>query len=192
MPRRFLNDLSEETRWPRRFEDVSSNLQQLELRDKVVQGQGRIASRKYPSAISSLVKSSRVERPCSTSQFKHCEVSIMSNGFLKSRQSIFSNSGVRIDWEFRITDVPHNTELLRGLKPREIDLILAAGRPCRFRAKSVMTYQGDPAQYLLLLWKGRARYFYDRLVNAMRRSRFGECIQCLRDLQSWRVAMKVR
>jgi CRP/FNR family transcriptional regulator, nitrogen oxide reductase regulator len=75
---------------------------------------------------------------------------------------LVSNCGENMtDWEFRITDVPHNTELLRGLKPREIDLILAAGRPCRFRAKSVMTYQGDPAQYLLLLWKGRARYFYE-------------------------------
>jgi CRP/FNR family transcriptional regulator, nitrogen oxide reductase regulator len=65
------------------------------------------------------------------------------------------------DSEFRITDVPHDTELLRGLKPREIGLILAAGRPRRFRAKSVMTYQGDPAEYLLLLWKGRGRYFYE-------------------------------
>jgi CRP-like cAMP-binding protein len=64
-------------------------------------------------------------------------------------------------WEFRAIDAPHNVELLRGLKPREIDLILAAGRRRRFSAKSVMTYQGEPAEQLLLLWKGRARYFYE-------------------------------
>lgn len=63
--------------------------------------------------------------------------------------------------EFRAVDVPHNIELLRGLKPNEIDLILAAGRRRRFPAKSVMTYQGEPAEHLLLLWKGRARYFYE-------------------------------
>ena len=68
-------------------------------------------------------------------------------------------------WEFRSVDVPHNSELLRGLKPNEIDLILAAGRPRRFPAKSVMTYQGDPAEHLLLLWKGRARYFYETRPN---------------------------
>ena len=64
-------------------------------------------------------------------------------------------------WEFRASDVPPNIELLRGLKPREIDLIIAAGRPRRFAANSVMTYQGEPAKHLLLLWKGRSRYFYE-------------------------------
>ena len=65
------------------------------------------------------------------------------------------------DWKFRVTDIPRNTELLSGLKPHDIDLILAAGRPRRFPAKSVMTYQGEPAEHFLLLWKGRARFFYD-------------------------------
>jgi CRP-like cAMP-binding protein len=64
-------------------------------------------------------------------------------------------------WEFRAVDVADNIELLRGLKLNEIDLILAAGQPHRFPAKSVMTYQGEPAERLLLLWKGRARYFYE-------------------------------
>jgi CRP-like cAMP-binding protein len=63
--------------------------------------------------------------------------------------------------EFRAIDAPHNIELLRGLRPNESDLVLAAGRPRRFPAKSVMTYQGEPAGHLLLLWKGRARYFYE-------------------------------
>lgn len=64
-------------------------------------------------------------------------------------------------WKFRAVDAPHNIELLRGLNPHESDLILAAARPRRFPAKSVMTYQDEPADHLLLLWKGRARYFYE-------------------------------
>jgi CRP/FNR family transcriptional regulator, nitrogen oxide reductase regulator len=58
-------------------------------------------------------------------------------------------------------DVHHHIDLLHGLQPQEINLILAAARPRRFSAKSVMTYQGEPANHLLLLWKGRARYFYE-------------------------------
>jgi len=54
-----------------------------------------------------------------------------------------------------------NIDLLRGFKRQEIDLILAAARVRRFPAKSVMTYQEEPADHLLLLWKGRARYFFE-------------------------------
>ena len=54
-----------------------------------------------------------------------------------------------------------NIDLLRGFKRQEIDLILAAARVRRFPAKSVMTHQGEPADHLLLLWKGRARYFFE-------------------------------
>lgn len=54
-----------------------------------------------------------------------------------------------------------NIDLLRGFKRQEIDLILAAAKVRRFPAKSVMTYQGEPADHLLLLWKGRARYFFE-------------------------------
>ena len=63
--------------------------------------------------------------------------------------------------ESRADSVRPNIELLRGLKRQEIDLILAAARPRRVPAKSVMTYQGEPADHLLLLWKGRARYFFE-------------------------------
>jgi CRP-like cAMP-binding protein len=64
-------------------------------------------------------------------------------------------------WAYRAADVPDNIELLRGLKPNEVEFILAAAKPRRFPAKSVMTYQGDRADCLLLLWKGRARYFFE-------------------------------
>jgi CRP-like cAMP-binding protein len=63
--------------------------------------------------------------------------------------------------EFRAVHAPHKIELLYGLEPREIDLILGTAKPRRFCAKSVMTYQGEPADHLLLLWKGRARYFFE-------------------------------
>ena len=68
-------------------------------------------------------------------------------------------------WEFRLGDAPQSIDLLRGLKPNERDAVLRAGRPRRFPAKSVMTYQGDPADYLLLLWKGRARYFHEAIYD---------------------------
>jgi len=63
--------------------------------------------------------------------------------------------------EFRTVDVPHGTELLKDLKPEELRLILGAARTRRFSAKSVLTHQGEPADHLLLLWKGRARCFFD-------------------------------
>src|ERR1700733_5734647 len=63
--------------------------------------------------------------------------------------------------EFRAIHVPHGTAFLQGLEPQEIDVILASAKPRRFSAKRVMTYQGQPADRILLLWKGRARYFFD-------------------------------
>jgi hypothetical protein len=36
-------------------------------------------------------------------------------------------------------------------------LILRAARTRRFSAKSVITHQGEAADHLLLLWRGRAR-----------------------------------
>jgi len=63
--------------------------------------------------------------------------------------------------EFRAVEAPPHIGLFKGLQRQEIDLILAAARARRIRAKSVMTYQGEPADHLLLMWKGRARYFFD-------------------------------
>ena len=61
----------------------------------------------------------------------------------------------------RAVNVNPDIELLRGFKRHEIDLIVAAGRLRRFPAKSLMTHQGEPADHLMLLWKGRARYFFE-------------------------------
>lgn len=63
--------------------------------------------------------------------------------------------------EFRSGQAPDKIELLAGLQPQEIDLILSAGRLRRFSPKSVMTRQGNSADHLLLLWRGRARYFFE-------------------------------
>lgn len=63
--------------------------------------------------------------------------------------------------EFRAANDRPSIDLLKGLKQPEIDSILAAARVRRFPAKSVMTYQGEPADHLLLLWRGRARYFFE-------------------------------
>jgi CRP/FNR family transcriptional regulator, nitrogen oxide reductase regulator len=61
--------------------------------------------------------------------------------------------------EFRAASCPPNVDVLWGMKPPEIDLILAAARPRRFSAKSVMTRQGDSSDDFLLMWKGRGRFF---------------------------------
>jgi len=63
--------------------------------------------------------------------------------------------------KFRAVEAPPNTKFLRGLDKQEIDSIFAQARLRRFRASSVMTDQGDPADQLFLLWRGRARYFFE-------------------------------
>ena len=62
--------------------------------------------------------------------------------------------------EFRALSLRHRVEWLQGLEPSEVNLVLAAAEPRRFPAKSVMTPQGDSADQFLLLWNGRARYFF--------------------------------
>lgn len=63
--------------------------------------------------------------------------------------------------EFHAGNAPPHTDLLEGLSRKEIDLILAEASPRRFAPNSVMTQQGQPAEHLLLLWRGRARYFFE-------------------------------
>ena len=58
-------------------------------------------------------------------------------------------------------DLCPNIELLKGLKQQEIDTILAAATSRRVPAMSIMTSQDEPADHLMLLWKGRARYFFE-------------------------------
>lgn len=48
-----------------------------------------------------------------------------------------------------------------GLSLQDREKILAAAKPRRFAANSVITNQEHPADHLFLLTKGRARYFFD-------------------------------
>jgi CRP-like cAMP-binding protein len=52
------------------------------------------------------------------------------------------------------------SRFLEGIGPPDLKDILAAARPRQFKANSVIVSQGNPADYLYLLTKGRARYFF--------------------------------
>lgn len=52
------------------------------------------------------------------------------------------------------------SRFLEGLAPRDLEIIRAAATERRYLASSVVTNQGNPADHLLLLTSGRARYFY--------------------------------
>jgi CRP-like cAMP-binding protein len=53
-----------------------------------------------------------------------------------------------------------NSRFLEGLAKPDGESILAAATPQRFDANSVVTNQGQPANHLFLLTKGRARFFF--------------------------------
>jgi len=53
-----------------------------------------------------------------------------------------------------------NSRFLQGLAKQEGESIIAAATVQRFEARSVVTNQGQPADHLFLLTKGRARFFY--------------------------------
>ncbi|HTZ46304.1 MAG TPA: Crp/Fnr family transcriptional regulator [Verrucomicrobiae bacterium] len=57
--------------------------------------------------------------------------------------------------------LPHDIQLLQGLKPSEINSVLAAAKRQRYPAKSVIARQGESANHFFLLWKGRARHFLE-------------------------------
>lgn len=65
-------------------------------------------------------------------------------------------------------DIPRHTELLQGLEPSEVDVVLGAAKPRQFSAKSVITHQNDPAERFFLMWKGRARYFFESIDGKKR------------------------
>ena len=53
------------------------------------------------------------------------------------------------------------SSFLDGLAPQDRKGILATAKPRRFAPNSVITNQGNPADHLFLLIKGRGRYFFD-------------------------------
>jgi len=52
------------------------------------------------------------------------------------------------------------SRFFEGLASRELEIILTAATQRRYRASSVITNQGNPAEHLFLLTSGHARYFY--------------------------------
>lgn len=52
------------------------------------------------------------------------------------------------------------SRFLAGFLPFDLQVILAAAKPRRFPSNSVVLNQGDPADHLFLLTKGRARFFF--------------------------------
>jgi len=52
------------------------------------------------------------------------------------------------------------SRFLDGLSPLDLKVILAAARQRHFTANSVVVSQGNPADHLFLLTKGRARFFF--------------------------------
>src|SRR5436305_8406896 len=52
------------------------------------------------------------------------------------------------------------SRFLQGFTAPERESILATSKPVRFAPNSVVTNQGQPADHLFLLTKGRARFFF--------------------------------
>jgi len=52
-----------------------------------------------------------------------------------------------------------NSRFLEGLLPPDLEKVLGAAKQRRFLANSVIANQGNPADHLYLLTKGRARFF---------------------------------
>ncbi len=52
------------------------------------------------------------------------------------------------------------SRLFEGIAPRDLDVVCSVAREYRYLANSVITNQGNPAEHLVLLTSGRARYFF--------------------------------
>jgi CRP/FNR family transcriptional regulator, nitrogen oxide reductase regulator len=72
----------------------------------------------------------------------------------------FTPEGAIMLTEPRDLNLHNGLEWLEGLDRREIEIVLGAAKARRFRAKSIMTPQGGPADQFLLLRNGRARYYF--------------------------------
>lgn len=56
---------------------------------------------------------------------------------------------------------PKNIKLFRNLASSEIEHILTAAKARRFSSNTIITHQAEPSDQFFLLWKGRARYFFE-------------------------------
>jgi len=75
-----------------------------------------------------------------------------------------SPDGVKMSHPSSASGLPDQqveSPFLEGLRPSEIDQVLAAATVRRFRERTVITRQGAKADHLYMLVEGRARYFID-------------------------------
>jgi CRP-like cAMP-binding protein len=63
--------------------------------------------------------------------------------------------------ELAATAAQLKSRFLDGLTPCDLKVVLAAAKQRHFFAKSVVVNQGHPAEYLFLLMRGRARFFFN-------------------------------
>jgi CRP-like cAMP-binding protein len=56
---------------------------------------------------------------------------------------------------------PRDITLFRNLAASEVQHILSSAQVRRFSRNTVITQQTEPAEHFFLLWRGRARYFFE-------------------------------
>jgi CRP/FNR family transcriptional regulator, nitrogen oxide reductase regulator len=62
---------------------------------------------------------------------------------------------------FVAKNCPRAGHLFVKMPNQDIDEVLSAARPLRLEAGSIITIRDEASNYLYLLWKGRARFFYE-------------------------------
>jgi len=68
-------------------------------------------------------------------------------------------SAAQSAWSVSAIPTASKSRFLQGLTRSEIDSVIASAKPRHLPANSIVTNQGDPADYFFLLTKGCARYF---------------------------------
>jgi CRP-like cAMP-binding protein len=61
----------------------------------------------------------------------------------------------------RDLSAPRDITLFRKLAASDVQCILSSAKARRFSRNTVITQQTEPAEHFFLLWRGRARYFFE-------------------------------
>jgi CRP-like cAMP-binding protein len=109
-------------------------------------------------------------RPCTSSSawalIKESTTECESNVHVERRITDWGASMIPMRWSAAEPGCSASTSpavlksrFLHGLKTTDLDSVMAASKLRSFGANSIVTNQGDPADYFFLLTKGCARYF---------------------------------
>jgi CRP-like cAMP-binding protein len=82
------------------------------------------------------------------------------SGLNGARKEAILNSDTMTLSEIAAVIAKVKPRFLEGLAPSDVKAVLAAAKPRRYLANSVVINQGHPADHLFLLLNGRARYFF--------------------------------